>query len=54
MKQVKFEKAFGRAAKPAQVATARMPAASEEWLRLGVLIATGLVTGFVAAAIECL
>ena len=33
---------------------ARAIADSDERLRLGVLIATGMVTGFVIAAIECL
>ncbi len=35
-------------------ATARATAGTDERLRLGLLIAMGIVTGFVIAAIECL
>ncbi len=37
-----------------RTATARAVTDADERLRLGVLIVTGVVTGFVIAAIECL
>ena len=50
MKQIRF----GRRREVALESARAAATGDYEWLRLGMLIATGIVTGFVAAAIECL
>jgi len=57
MGQIKFGNRYGVASKPGRPDVrvgARVAVIGDERLRLGVLILTGVVTGFVAAAIECL
>ncbi len=56
MDQIKFGKRYAVALQVAgkRESAARAIADTDERLRLGLLIAAGVVTGFVIAAIECL
>ncbi len=56
MSQIKFGKRYATALQgdEKRPGVARAIADTEERLRLGILIVTGVVTGFVIAAIECL
>ena len=55
MGQIKFGKRYAVAQGDSKRAgVARVLADTDERVRLGILIVTGVVTGFVIAAIECL
>ena len=54
MRQIKFGKRYAVVQDGTRPASARVAPAGDDRLRFGMLVITGVVTGFVVAAIECL
>ncbi len=54
MKQIRFGKRYAVVQNGTRTVSARAESAGDDRLRFGMLVITGIVTGFVVAAIECL